>query len=302
MTNKQWDMAIGWSRQGDMRTQGPETGYYQEFRKLPAEEQARLTADYDSRYGAPKTPAGGGYTTVKDPLGHPALQPIGGGGGGNAQAAPAKMPSATTLRTSRGGGGGGKSYKLGLGTYTPWKEAPSTQPMPPVELHDNPFDKSYGNQLGLNQANQTPVKPGQSTVTTSITPAPIYTPEMTQQAINQARATAAQQANPFFQQKQFDRPGMSRSAGSMGAAMPGIAEAISSGNSAASALQFADAAANAQHMLAAQAAQDQEGLGLAGINMSLAEQRQAFENAQKQQRQNLLLQLINGIAGGMSGY
>lgn len=175
--------------------------------------------------------------------------------------------------------------------------APTFQPIAPVHT-PAPTGGSAG---GTASPTPAPTSPGQSTVTTSINPSPIYTPTMTQQAVNQAMATAAQRANPYFAQKQFDSPGMSRTAGSMAAAMPSIADALAQGHSAATALPFADAAANAAHMLAGQSAQDQEGLGLAGINQSLSEMQQNFNNSQKQQQMSLLMQLLQGVMGQMGG-
>lgn len=160
----------------------------------------------------------------------------------------------------------------------------------------------YGDGNQTQAALRTPQPTGgQSSVTTSITPGTIYSPQATQHAVNQARATAAMNANPLFAQKQFDRPGLSRSVGTMAAAMPTIADALSSGRAAATALPFADAAANAAHLLAGQTARDQEGLGLASINQMLSATQQNFDQSQRQNQMALLMQLLQGL-GGLGGF
>lgn len=187
---------------------------------------------------------------------------------------------------------------------------PHQRPRPDAPAQDNiqtgPFGRKFAAPGGQSETPQPlPWQPsptgGQSSVTTSITPGTIYSPQATQHAVNQARATAAMNANPLFAQKQFDRPGLSRSAGTMAAAIPTIADALAAGRSAATALPFADASANAAHLLAGQTARDQEGLGLAGINQSLSAMMQNFDQGQKQQQYSLLMQLLQGI-GGLGGF
>lgn len=147
----------------------------------------------------------------------------------------------------------------------------------------------------------TPTTPGTSTVTTSITPEPIYNPNQTQIAINQLRARAAQSAAMPYALKPYDRPGVSRSAGNYAAAMPKLSEAYNTMNAAGSTVSFADALANAQHVLAGQQARDQEGLGLAGTNASLAALQQQYQQQGSSNAMQFVLSLLRGLGNSTGG-
>lgn len=103
------------------------------------------------------------------------------------------------------------------------------------------------------------------TIQTSINPANIYSSDDTQHAINQSVAQGQMQADPYSALKQFDRPGVSRSAGSLARALPSMAQGQSQAAFAPGQIGLADAGANAQNMLQGQVGREGEGLGLANI-------------------------------------
>jgi hypothetical protein len=109
------------------------------------------------------------------------------------------------------------------------------------------------------QQNQVPG--GYGSTTSSVTPTGVYTPQMTQQAVNQYRAYGAQQADPRLQQKQFDSPGRSLDAGTMAAAMPGITQAQFGGMQQAAQTPLQDMLANQQQLLSGQVGQQNEVAG-----------------------------------------
>lgn len=139
-----------------------------------------------------------------------------------------------------------------------------------------------------------PTSPGQSlfNVQTSITPEPMYSAQQTQYAKNQAMADAYQQSSMPWLLKQFDRPGSSRSAGTMAAALPQYAQGIAGAGLAQQAIPFQDAAANAQQLLQGQTAREQEAQGLAGVLAGFQGSNLNFQTAQRNQLLNLLQQLI----------
>jgi hypothetical protein len=133
---------------------------------------------------------------------------------------------------------------------------------------------------------------GPPTVQTSINPTPIYTPQMTNQAVNQAFATAMPDLNSVV--KQFDRPGVSRSAGTMAAAMPQMAEGALTAMQAQAEIPLQDMMANQQHLMAGEVAREQQGLDLANL---LARNQQIATRGQlgmQGQNMNLLLQALQG--------
>jgi hypothetical protein len=99
-------------------------------------------------------------------------------------------------------------------------------------------------------------------VTSSITPMSVFTPQMTNYAANQAQAEYERAASPNFLMKQYDRPGVSRGAGTASAALPMMAALRGQGASEAANIRASDEMANRQSLLAGQKAQDQEGRGL----------------------------------------
>lgn len=120
------------------------------------------------------------------------------------------------------------------------------------------------------------------TVNTSINPQPIYSPQQTQEAVNQARASQLGPQDMSWLLSRSGGAGRAIGSGStMSNAIPQIAQGISAGGLAGAQLPFEDAAANAQHILAGQRARDAEFSGLAGLPMQ-----------QQQMANNFLMQLL----------
>ncbi len=130
-------------------------------------------------------------------------------------------------------------------------------------------------------------------VQTSINPSGVFNQNQTQQSINQTRALAQQHADPRSAMKQFDRPGVSRSAGTMQAAMPQIVQGRAQAAMAPATIGLQDAQTNAQQLLQGQTARENEGLSLAGL---LGQQQQIGIN-ERNQMLNPLLQYLQGIIG-----
>lgn len=126
-------------------------------------------------------------------------------------------------------------------------------------FHEKPF--------GMDMLRPAPAQPtpGLGQVSSNINPTTVFSPQMTQQAINQARATGYQNANLRYQEKPFMNPGVGfGSAGMMSAAMPQVAQAMSAVNSAGPTQHFSDAMTNAHQMLQGQQAQGGDVLGQYG--------------------------------------
>lgn len=130
-----------------------------------------------------------------------------------------------------------------------------------------------------------------SNITTGIQPRPLYDPTQTQHAINQHVAQAQRTGNLRYQMKGFDRPGVTRSAGTMSAAMPAYSAARMQAMLAGPQQQFGDDMANAQFMHQGQMAQGQDALGQAGNLLQL-------QNQQMNQR-NQVLPFIMQLLGGL---
>lgn len=136
--------------------------------------------------------------------------------------------------------------------------------------------------------------PGQGlfNVQTSITPQPVYNQNQTQYAKNQAMADAYQQSSFPWLLKQFDRPGMSRSQGTIGAATPQYVQGLANAGMAQQAIPFQDAAANAQNMLQGETARESEAQGLARVLAGFQGSNQNAQIAQQNQLLSLLSQLL----------
>lgn len=111
---------------------------------------------------------------------------------------------------------------------------------------------------------------------TSINPQNIYSPQQTNQATNQAMATAQQGANLPWLQGQMRRPGMSvNSPATQSRALVPYSQALAQGEEARYAVPMEDMIANAQHMLSGQTAREDEALGWGRLQslMNTAQQR-----------------------------
>lgn len=100
-----------------------------------------------------------------------------------------------------------------------------------------------------------------SRVQSSITPAPIYSPQMTQGAVNNAVAEQHRLGDFDYLQKMTDAPGRSRDAGTMYAAMRPMAQTDVAARRARAEIPLQDMFANTGNMMRGQLAQDREALG-----------------------------------------
>lgn len=124
--------------------------------------------------------------------------------------------------------------------------------------------------------------------------APLATPN-TQGAFNNAVAKAQASSDQRFNMKQYDRPGVSRSAGTR--AMAGIQGANSLAQGLVDAYQIpaTDAATNADNDLQYQRAREQYGLGISGI----ASQNDYANALSALQRQQDLMNYPGTALGGL---
>lgn len=132
---------------------------------------------------------------------------------------------------------------------------------------------------------------GQANIQTNISPSPIYTPNMTQLAVNQAVADNTPDLRNAM--KAFDRPGVSRSAGTVAAAMPTVAASQLAQREAAATIPMLDEIANQKHQLAGEVAREQQALEMGNLlnRLNQTRQQQQIGNAQNQ-----LGQLGNGLS------
>lgn len=131
-------------------------------------------------------------------------------------------------------------------------------------------------------------------VQTSINPRGVFSPDLTQLAVNQALGAAGVAGDPGSLKKIFDRPGISRGPAHNAAIAPLQAQAMAQAANAGATIPLQDAATNAQSLLSGQVARDQEALGLGrgvgGINSLLA--------GDQQNRQTSLVSLLMRLLQG----
>lgn len=186
----------------------------------------------------------------------------------------AKMEELNRLRETRGKPGN----RLG---------SPKTgRRLPPVSQISRALD-SVVNGLGFGGGG------GFGTINTSITPQNIYSPRLTNMAVNQAAANAATQGNLPFLLQQAARPGIGyKSPSRMSAVMPQVARASVDANTARYAIPFSDATANAKNLLAGQVAREGEALGWGGLQNKMRDLQRGYQTA----TQTPLLQLLSSLA------
>lgn len=119
----------------------------------------------------------------------------------------------------------------------------------------NPGGSAIGQNPGGNTGGGTT---GGASVTTSIKPRDIFTPQMTQQRVNQSTADAMQRGNLTHLLKGFDTAGVSRSGRNTARAMPGVAAAYGEAAQSQAAIPLADQAANQQNRMRGEIAQGLE--------------------------------------------
>jgi hypothetical protein len=162
------------------------------------------------------------------------------------------------------------------------------QPQGPMSAPRTPM---RGPSIGGTTPQAPQAQPLLGNVTSSITPMSVFTPQMTNYAANQAQAEYERAASPNFLMKQYDRPGVSRGAGTASAALPMMAALRGQGASEAANIRASDEMANRQSLLAGQKAQDQEGLSL----MSLLSMIQGQGRNNEMNDFGATLQLLQGL-------
>lgn len=180
----------------------------------------------------------------------------GGGGGYHPPQGPWQTP---TMYSQTPGPGMGNDMRVPGQPQGP--VGPNT---PPPNITRPPMGQWQGIQGRPPITQQTPQQPQSllGNVTGTITPMSIFSPQMTNQAANLAQSDYERAASPNYLLKQFDRPGVSRSAGSMSAAIPLMAQLRGQGALEAANVRAGDEMANRQSMLQGQVAQGNEGLNL----------------------------------------
>lgn len=124
----------------------------------------------------------------------------------------------------------------------------------------------------------------------------------TQGAFNNAMASAQAQADPRFNIKNYDRPGVSRGKGQANLAATQGANALAQGVANAYAIPAQDATTNAQNALNYQQAAEQFGLGSSAIGMQ-NDYANALASLQRQQQaMNFQGQALNGLLGGAGSF
>lgn len=178
---------------------------------------------------------------------------------------------------------------------------PAITPQTPLFTQPNGAQAVNGQWVQPNaQQGTTGAQGGQAQVQTNITPQSIYTPQMTQWAVNQAVAENTPDLRSAM--KQFDRPGVSRSAGTMAAALPTVASAQLAQREAASQIPLLDEIANQKHLLTGEVAREGQALEMGGMLNRLNATRQQQQLAGRQNDLNQLQQnggLLQALLGMM---
>lgn len=119
---------------------------------------------------------------------------------------------------------------------------------------------------------------GLGTINTSITPRSVYTPLMTQMAVNQAVSDS--RLTPQSVAKQFMRPGVSASQSTKYRSAPALAAGFSQGAQQAAGIPLADNIANEQNLMQGQLAKHQEWTGLAQLLLKQLGLQQSVDQSQ----------------------
>jgi hypothetical protein len=120
---------------------------------------------------------------------------------------------------------------------------------------------------------------------------------LTDAAVNNAIASAQASADPRFNLKEYDRPGVSRGAGSRAQAGIKAAQSLADGIAAAYQIPMQSAAASAADDLAFQQGREQLGLGASGLGM-----QSDYANALAAlERQRQAMQFQGNALGGLLG-
>ena len=152
---------------------------------------------------------------------------------------------------------------------TPMRVSAQTQMQ---QANQKPYDWTQGgkNLAAQPQGSGNPLLDmlnGGGNINTSITPQNIYSPQQTNEAVNQAVASSSMPLS--WLQNQFAGKGMNvNSPATISRAMVPYAQGLTQGQTAAAQIPLQDATANAQHMLAGQQAREGEGLDWARLMTS----------------------------------
>jgi len=107
----------------------------------------------------------------------------------------------------------------------------------------------------------------------------IYDPNFIQRAVNQQVGQAHTMGDPRYQMERFTRPGMSRDAGTMAAAMPGIAGAQAAASDAQTRIPLEAELANRQHRLSGETARAGEANALGSLMSQLQRIRDSEQSS-----------------------
>ena len=133
---------------------------------------------------------------------------------------------------------------------------------------------------------------GQGAVQTSIPVHGVQSPQNTQYGVNLAAAEHHQQGNMPYLMKQYDTPGVSRSAATFANAMPQFAQHQMGALQARIGMPLDDAFTNQGEMLRRQTAREKEFMGLGNLAARLSEIQSGLGNAQANQQTGVLNQLL----------
>lgn len=164
-----------------------------------------------------------------------------------------------------------------------------------------PPEASPSSLLGLASNTTNPLMARAMNIQTSITPEAVYSPWMTQAAVNTAVARQHQLSDPRQLMKRTDRPGSSRGAGALLAAIPGMAEGDLGERRARAEIPLEDFFANAGNILRGQTGRDREALGYANLGARLLGNEIDTQNAAAglgNDREDIVLRMIAQLFGG----
>lgn len=133
---------------------------------------------------------------------------------------------------------------------------------------------------------------------TSTTFQPPQTSGLTGAAFNNALAQAQASADPRFNQKEFDRPGVSRGQGTQSNAGIKAAQSLADGVAAAYQIPMQSAVSEAGDSLAYQQLREQLGLGVSGLGMQ-SDYANALAALERQQQAR---QSPGGVLGGLTNF
>lgn len=202
------------------------------------------------------------------------------------------------IRPGNAAGVGGNAPASGPFAITPMRISPESQmqfanqkPHAWTALGKQQASQQQGGGMGGSGNPLLDMLGGGGNINTSITPQNIYSPQQTNEAVNQAVASSSMPL-PWLQ-NQFAGKGMSvNSPAAISRAMVPYAQGLVQGQTAAAQIPLQDATANAQHMLAGQQAREVEGLDWARLLTSA----QGLNNSSRMNTLQSVLGLLGSFA------